>query len=472
MNKAQKTKRILGRHITFIALSTVMVSACTPASQNDTSKGWAPQRTLGKAYPSYQPIEKPIQTPVTPLAGEEPTGALTLRDALSHALLKNPELAAFSWEVRATDARILQAGLFPNPELDAEVENFGGSDTQRNFDGAESSFALSQLIELGGKRQKRTRVAKLERDLAGWDYEAKRLDVYVATAKAFMNTLAAQRRYALKQGQVKLARQVRDTAAERVRAGRASALEDTKASVQLANAEIAADRARRELQAARENLAAFWGSTSPKFQSAEGQFDNFNDLPPLAELLKRVPDNPDAARLQAEMQLRRSSLELEKSRNIPDLTVSAGVRRFEETGDSAFVTGISIPIPVFGMNPGGVLEAERRVSQARYQGRNTIVQITSSLKQSYREGAALHASLSTISSKVLPGAQQAFEAAQQGYRQGKFDFLDVLDAQRTLFEAHERYLDTAAAYHQVTLDIERLTGWSLATRKPKPEKTK
>ena len=398
---------------------------------------------------------------------KKPTGVLVLRDALSQALLKNPELAAFSWEVRAVDARILQAGLLPNPELGAEVENFGGSDSQRNFNGAETTVALSQLIELGGKRAKRSRVAKLERDLAGWDYEAKRLDVYVATAKAFMGTLAAQRRDELKQDQLKLAGQVRDTVRERVRAGRASALEDTKADVLLANAEIAADRARRELRAARERLAAFWGGTSPLFESVEGKFDSFQDLPPLENLLKFVPDNPDAARLHAEMQLRHSTFDLEKARDIPDVTVSAGIRRFEETGDSALITGISIPIPVFGINPGGTLEAERRISKARHQGRSAIVNITSSLKQAYREGAALHSSLATISTKVLPGAQRAFEAAQQGYRQGKFDFLDVLDAQRTLFEAHERYLETAAAYHQTTLDIERLTGRSIAAGKPK-----
>jgi cobalt-zinc-cadmium efflux system outer membrane protein len=461
MNKAQKAKLAQGTRIALTILLAIFVTACTPPNRGGTNKGWAPPRSLGKAIPSYQPVEKAAQAPAAQPSAEELTGALTLRDALTHAFLKNPELAAFSWEVRATDARILQAGLFPNPELGAEVENFGGSDTQQNFDGAETTFALSQLIELGGKREKRSRIAKFERDLAGWDYEAKRLDVYVATAKAFMATLAAQRRHELKQDQFKLAGQVRDTVRERVQAGRASALEDTKADVQLANAEIAADRARGELQAARERLSTIWGSTTPIFKSVEGQFDSFQDLPPLANLLRLVPDNPDAARLRAEMQLKRSTFDLEKARDIPDLTVSAGVRRFEETGDSAFVTGISVPIPVFGMNPGGVLEAERRIFKAHHQGRGAIVTITSSLKQAYREGAALHASLSTISAKVLPGARRAYEAAQQGYRQGKFDFLDVLDAQRTLFEAHERYLETAAAYHQTTLDIERLTGRSI-----------
>jgi hypothetical protein len=39
----------------------------------------------------------------------EPTGTLTLKDALSAALMNNPRLAAFSWNVRVKDAEALQA---------------------------------------------------------------------------------------------------------------------------------------------------------------------------------------------------------------------------------------------------------------------------------------------------------------------------------------------------------------------------
>lgn len=469
INETRQNNRVSGTYVPAIILLALLGAACTPAVRDNPEKGWAAPRSLGKSIPTYRPIEKagntaqeiPAQSEILPLR-EEPIGVLTLRDALTHTLARNPELAAYSWEVRASDARILQAGLIPNPELGAEVENFGGSNEQRNFDDAEATFGISQLIELGGKREKRTRVAKLERDLAGWDYESKRLDIYVATAKAFMATLAAQRRHELQQDQFKLASQVRSTVSERVQAGRASALEDTKAEIQLANAEISSDRARRELQSTREKLASFWGSKTPVFEKVDGPFDSFSTLPPLESLLKLVSENPDAARLEAEMQLRRSSLDLEKAGDIPDVTANAGVRRFESTGDNAFMVGISIPIPVFGTNPGGVLEAQRRISKAEHEGRAAIVNITSALKQAYREGAALYASLTTISKKVLPGANQAFQAAQQGYRQGKFDFLEVLDAQRTLFEARERYLEAVAAFHQTTLDIERLTGSSLA----------
>ena len=81
-----------------------------------------------------------------------PTGVIDLRDALAAALLGNPDLAAFSWEVRAREARTLQAGRFPNPELATEFEDFGGSGDRSGWQSAQSTLSLSQLIELGGKR--------------------------------------------------------------------------------------------------------------------------------------------------------------------------------------------------------------------------------------------------------------------------------------------------------------------------------
>jgi len=93
----------------------------------------------------------------------EPTGVLTLPQAQALALLQNPKLAAFGWEVRAREAQILQAGLRPNPEVEVEVENFAGSGALQAFRGTEITILLSQLIELAGKRHKRARVAALER---------------------------------------------------------------------------------------------------------------------------------------------------------------------------------------------------------------------------------------------------------------------------------------------------------------------
>jgi len=133
-------------------------------------------RPLGRGYGTPQPLD--LTPGVSTANKNEPTGVLSLREALLLALRHSPDLAAFAWEVRAGEARTLQAGLLPNPEFDIELENFAGSGDLEGFDARETTIALNQLIELGGKRLKRKRVAALERDLRGWDYEAKRLDVF------------------------------------------------------------------------------------------------------------------------------------------------------------------------------------------------------------------------------------------------------------------------------------------------------
>jgi cobalt-zinc-cadmium efflux system outer membrane protein len=71
---------------------------------------------------------------------------------------------------------------------------------------------------------------------------------------------------------------------------------------------------------------------------------------------------------------------------------------------------------------------------------------------------AAHEAVAILQSDVLPKAQQTFAAAEQGYEQGKFDYLYLLDAQRILFETQGQYIDALAAHHKARADIERLTG--------------
>ena len=66
--------------------------------------------------------------------------------------------------------------------------------------------------------------------------------------------------------------------------------------------------------------------------------------------------------------------------------------------------------------------------------------------------------MTILHNDVLPKAQRAFEAARQGYQQGKFDYLHLLDAQRTLFQTQAQYVDSTEAYHKAQADVQRLTG--------------
>src|SRR3990172_957404 len=159
----------------FVASAITLATGSAYAATQDpiAPSPRASPRPLGRDLPVYQPGES--GEPEAP-ALENPVGAIALRDAVALALLHSPDLAAFAWETRAREARVLQAGRLPNPILSVLVEDLGASRIDRPMGIDASSAAvqpqttiqLSQLVELGGKRAARRELAALDRDLAAW----------------------------------------------------------------------------------------------------------------------------------------------------------------------------------------------------------------------------------------------------------------------------------------------------------------
>ncbi len=449
--------------LSIVFTFVVAVAFGPPSRARAEDPGHFPEpRPLGNGLPVFQAPSDPEQAPEAYSPPEEPQGSINLHTALTLALARSPELAVFSWNVRAVEARTLQAGLRPNPEILAEIEDVAGTGSFRGFDQGQATVTLSQLIELGGKRTQRLRNAALERNLAGWDYEAKRIDVFTATAQSFIDVLAEQERLVLAAQAVDLARQVVGTVSDRVKAGSSSPAELTKAEVALGAAEIEREQTSRALAAARQRLVANWGSREPRFERVDGKLGAVRAIPTLADLRQRLGQNPDLARWGTEIVQRQAIVALERSRAVPDVTIGAGYRRLAGPEDSAFVAELSIPLPVFNRNQGAVLEAHRRLAQARGEQRSTEVRLSTELSTTYEALAAAYAQSERLKATILPGAEEAFDTLRAGYREGRFSYLDVLDAQRTLVAARAQHVRALAEYHQAVTAVERLIGESLA----------
>lgn len=392
-------------------------------------------------------------------ASAEPA-QLTLRDALALALQRNPELAAFANERSAMEAAALQAGALPNPVLDITGDNLRNARKEEAGDRT-TTVQIGQLIELGGKRSARIRAAEAGRDLAGWDYEAKRIEIVSVVAQRFVDLLAAQQRQTLAEEAVTLARQVSDAVARRVQAGKVSPVEETKARLAQASAEVDLEQARREGIAARSTLGVLWAAPSPRFEKAVGDLEKTPSLPAYEQLAERVRDNPELARWSSELARRQAGVDAEKAKAIPDVTVTAGVTRFSQFDDRAYTVGISLPLPLFDRNRGGILEASRRLDKASDEQRAAEGRLLTELARAYQRLAAIDKEIGALRTILLPGAQSAFDAATKGYQLGKFGFLDVLDAQRTLFQTRTQYLRALADYQRGVSEIERLVGGPL-----------
>lgn len=442
-------------HRPFLPVLVATLTSCGPQPLDEY---WPEPSPLGAELEAVKAPRDPDSPLARPTGPVEPTEDLNVAEAMSLTLLHSPELAVFAWDIRAQEAAMIQAALYPNPELEVEIEDFGGSGDFSGFGASETTIALGQTILLGGKLSKRVAVARLERDLAGWDYEAARVDTLTRLARAFVQTLADQERLALAQEIEALARRIFSAVSERVEAGKVSPVDRTRARIELAQATLDRQRAQRTLAAARHRLAANWGSVSPGFDRAVGELNRVRAPPPVEELAGRLQHNPDLARWATELALRRAVFSLARADRVPDVTLFAGPKLLQGTNETSFTAGASIPLPLLNRNQGGILEARVRHAQARTLRRAAEVRVRTDLATSHQALDAAYVEILAIRDDVEPSARAAFEAAEEAFRQGKIGALELLDSQRTLFGVRRQYVDALAAYHQAVIAVERLIG--------------
>ena len=411
----------------------------------------APATASGSPLP-----EAPPRISLTPIP--KLPEVLSLAHALDLSLRHNPDLNADAWEIRAREARAVRAGLLPNPRLRIALEDFGGSGEHRGYNVAETTLMLSQLIELGGKRLKRRRLAASERDLALWDYESRRVQVAMTTQQAFVDVLAAQVHLQLAQKMLQLAERLHGIVDARVRAGEVSRLERFKSRVELARARLQAARARQQLVTARQRLAAIWGGLTADFERVTGQLDRLSPLPPLPRLLQRLQDNPDVARWATEMVRRQRLLAVAQATTIPDLTVRAGIRQYAENGDVAAVAVFQVPLFIFNDQRTRVQEAQAGLSQAEQRRHARLVEARRQLVAAYQQLRQAQITATLLKTEILPSAEAAFDAVREAYRLGKVGVLDLIDAQRTLFAARRQQVEAWRSWQLWWAALERLIG--------------
>ena len=392
--------------------------------------------------------------------GERPTEALTLQRAIAMAMASNAELSAARRELEAAEGPVLQGSARPNPELSFLLE-----DTQRAT--RTTTLQINQSIELGGNRAARIDAAERGRDIAAAELATRRADLRATVVSAFHDVLLAQEHVKLASDSAELARRAAQAAGKRVQAGKVSPVEETKARVAEATARLDAAQAASALRLSRQRLAATWGDAVPRFEHVSDHVDAPDDLAPpltLEALSARLTASPSLRRAQIEVQRRSALSDLERARRTPDLTVSVGVKRDEQLGRNQAVIGLSMPLPLFDRNQGNLLEALRREDKSRDELAAADIHLKTAAIQTWGRLDSASEEARTLRDQVLPGAQSAYDAATRGFELGKFNFLDVLDAQRTLFQAKAQYLRARGEAHRAAAEIDRLLGDAEITR--------
>lgn len=443
----------------------ITLSGCT---STPTSSGTAAPSLHGAAA-EPAPSRSAQSEKAVSHALPDPAGALTLKHALEVSLARSPKLRTFHFRNQHAEALELQAGLWNNPVIEAEIENLGGSGEFSGVDAAETTLSLAQTLPLGRDIARRRELAGHRTQLTSWDYEAARLDVMGETTKRFVEALAADRRLALAQQELELAEATEEVAKKRVEAGDASPVELTRIVVPVVTGQVALKRAERIREAAYRRLSLMWDGRGVTFDQVVGDLEEIPPAPAPDVVVRHINSNPRVARWATEIGERVAQRRLAEAEAMPDLTARVGVKRANQTDDTALVIGLSLPLPLFDRRQGEILAARRGEMAARERQRQTELRIESMLSTAYAELLAAQDEAVALRERALPAADSASEATRQAFAEGKLPFLDVLDAQRTLFELQRRYLDVLVAYHEMTAEVELLIGKRLTDLTDSPD---
>lgn len=461
-------------------------------------------------------LETTVTAEVTGEPVEEPTGALTLEQAITAALRNSPELQRYPWDMRIADARIAQSRLLPNPEFSLELENIhlggGGSVTsssqaiglgpagllggfERSSEGGGGAFSeveltlsLSQTLELGGKRAARVIAAEKEREVTSWDYEVARAEVAGEVIVRFAEVLAAQARCDQQRSLVDLALQFAATVQGMVDAGGVAPLEARRAAAEVERARVEYDELERSAGLARDRLAATWGSSQALFTEVLGDVTVTEPLPALETLLAGRAAHPMLKRWGAELARRDALLQVARRDRVPDLTLRVGYRGTSLDGSSSrglsvgrdgivgsrtshdgadredsIVLEASISLPVFHRNQGAIAEAEFMLGRAGDEQRAWEKSLESALASHHGAASAALDKVAGLRARVLPELEATFALTREGYERGKFDFLRVLDAQRAVIDVRLEILDAQVDYHLARASMEQLVGVAIVT---------
>lgn len=381
----------------------------------------------------------------------QPAQTLTLEQAQALAASRSFAVTAAEREVEANDGAVRQAGARRNPELNTSVE-----DTQRST--RTTTATVGFPIELGGKRAARQTAADRGRELAQAELSTVRARLRADVVRAFFGVLVAQQRVELTANSAELATRGAEAVAKRVMAGKVSPVDETRARVDQANARLEASEAVSELESARQALAALWGDPGLTYPAVEGDIESLPVPASSSELTRELDNAPGLLTSRLEVDRRRALIDVERSKGVPDLTVTVGVKRDNDLGRTQAVVGVSIPLPFFDRNQGATYEALKRADKASDDYQAARIRTLTELQQASNQLAVARNAAQTLKITVLPAAQQAYDAATTGFQAGKFGLSDVLDAQRSLLQARARYLTALSTSNQATTAIDRLLG--------------
>jgi cobalt-zinc-cadmium efflux system outer membrane protein len=360
-------------------------------------------------------------------------------DELTHiTLAQHPRLAQVAYAVDVARGRAVQAGLYPNPNLSITGDEISD---RTGPGGIWTAPTISQEIVTGNKLRLSRAVALKDIDQATLTVISERYRVLTAVRQSYFDVVTQQRRIEILGDLVKLADKSVENTERLLKANQVARLDLIQLEVDQERYRAELEAAQRALPAAYRQLAAAVGVSDLADMTVVGSLDS---QPPDYDLDRLrayvVSIHPDIRHAQVGIERANLALKRAKVEVIPNITLSTGYTYQGQNRSNDWNIGLSLPIPVWNRNQGNIFSANAHVGEAIQEVGRVQNELVSRLANAYAGYASARKRVERYRVAILPRAQESYQLSLKAFQGGQFEYLRVLQSQRSVVEANLEYV--------------------------------
>ncbi|MCZ2341032.1 MAG: TolC family protein [Bacteroidales bacterium] len=376
--------------------------------------------------------------PAPPSANATPERVYTLSELVAIGLNSNPRLAQARLAIDNARGRALQAGLYPNPTIDILGDELGD---QTGRGGIWTTPKVSQEIVTARKLRLNRAAVNQEANQAVLGLQFQRYQLLAEIREAYFSVVTIESRIEILRRIVSIMDESVEQTENLLKARQVARLDLVQLEVQAEQFRAELEATEQELPAAFRRLAAIVGVANLPKGIVAG--DLLGELPPyeldrIQAYVLGIHPNIAAARAgveRAQILLRRAEVE-----PIPNLTLSSGYTRQNQNKSSDGLIGLSFTLPVWNRNQGNIQAAQAELGSAIQQVTRVENSLTDQVATAYRNFTAARRRADRYRTAILPRAEETNQLSLKAYQGGQFEYLRVLEAQRSLAQSKLEYI--------------------------------
>lgn len=383
--------------------------------------------------------------------------SINLDKATALSLANSPKIKSIEQEIEAQKAKAKQAYVLSNPELEIEFEDINNQNSVDDSSSLESTISIAQKIELGGKRKTRknvqlTKVKIIENKLA-----LEKQKIIEKVRLAFEYILAYQEKRKLFQELEALTKEEIKIVAARVRMGKVTSIDKDRAEVNLEKLKMGYEENETVLKKYVQQLKSQINRPLSLHTNFEGSFYQLPRLESAETYLNKYKNGLAIQSMLSEKQYSDALLQHELSNRYPDYKVGAGLQMLSENNRKLFLLNFSIDLPLFNRNKDQIQASKNTIRSVEEKNKYRQLLYVNAINELLDKAKVYAGKIEASKEKIIPKSKLIYETIKKGYEEGKNDFLDMLEANKSLIESKQQHILYILQYKEAIWKLSTLT---------------